>query len=72
MQVTVSIGAACLSEYTQSPQMLLQHADTALYSAKRSGRNQVRISQLATYNVTTVSQAATTRAEDAPDEKSAD
>ncbi|MCI5209794.1 MAG: sensor domain-containing diguanylate cyclase, partial [Candidatus Electrothrix sp. ATG2] len=42
IHITVSIGAACLSSYIQSPKMLIQRADTALYSAKKRGRNQVQ------------------------------
>ncbi|WLE95953.1 MAG: diguanylate cyclase [Candidatus Electrothrix communis] len=42
MNVTVSIGAACLTEHMQSPQHLILDADTALYAAKKGGRNQVR------------------------------
>jgi diguanylate cyclase (GGDEF)-like protein len=42
LQVTVSIGVASLSGQIQSHQTLLQYADTALYVAKRDGRNQVR------------------------------
>ena len=38
--VTVSIGCATLQE-TDSPEMLVHRADTALYQAKESGRNSV-------------------------------
>lgn len=41
LRVTVSIGAARLSEAERNPLKLLQLADQRLYAAKRSGRNQV-------------------------------
>ncbi len=41
LHITVSIGAATLGQ-GQSLEALLQAADTAMYAAKRGGRNQVR------------------------------
>ena len=39
--VTISIGAAIFPEDGQSSELLLRHADAALYRAKREGRNRV-------------------------------
>ncbi|MFB3896993.1 MAG: diguanylate cyclase, partial [bacterium] len=39
--VTISVGAATLTEYTTSPEKLLKDADEQLYTAKRTGRNKV-------------------------------
>jgi diguanylate cyclase (GGDEF)-like protein len=41
MMITVSIGVASLDEEIHSLESLLDTADTALYEAKRSGRNRV-------------------------------
>ena len=42
LHITVSIGAACLEEGDDADlESLLDRADTALYAAKRSGRNRV-------------------------------
>ncbi len=41
LQVTISIGAACLTEVEHDPLKLLKLADRRLYAAKRAGRNQV-------------------------------
>ena len=41
MGVTVSIGVAMLSETTRDARALLARADSALYKAKRDGRNRV-------------------------------
>lgn len=40
--VTISIGVAASSRLNESPDELIALADTALYAAKASGRNQVR------------------------------
>jgi diguanylate cyclase (GGDEF)-like protein len=39
--VTISIGAAIFPQDGQSSELLLRHADAALYRAKREGRNRV-------------------------------
>jgi diguanylate cyclase (GGDEF)-like protein len=39
--VTVSVGAARHDGLTHSPELLLRQADSALYAAKRRGRNRV-------------------------------
>lgn len=41
LDITASIGVACLEERSDTPQALLKRADLALYSAKRDGRNRV-------------------------------
>lgn len=43
IQFTVSLGVASLGEYDASIQQLLAAADEALYDAKRSGRNCVKV-----------------------------
>lgn len=40
LNVGVSIGIAMYHENVESAEMLLKHADTAMYEAKRAGRNQ--------------------------------
>lgn len=40
--VTCSIGLAALTLF-DTPESFLQHADSALYLAKESGRNQVQV-----------------------------
>ena len=44
ISITVSIGIACYDETTNTPQLLIEEADQALYEAKQSGRNQVCLS----------------------------
>jgi two-component system cell cycle response regulator len=39
--ITVSVGVACLPTHATTLAELMQHADTALYAAKRAGRNRV-------------------------------
>ena len=39
--VTMSIGAACLSPDTSNWEMLFSHADSAMYEAKRTGKNRI-------------------------------
>lgn len=42
VKLTVSIGIATFPELAQSPQNLLEVADSAMYAAKEAGRNQVK------------------------------
>lgn len=39
--VTISLGVACFGPECDSPEALIQAADSALYQAKQQGRNQV-------------------------------
>jgi diguanylate cyclase (GGDEF)-like protein len=39
--VTVSIGVAAFPEHGETPEAIIASADSALYRAKRNGRNQV-------------------------------
>lgn len=41
LNVTISIGLASLDAVTDTPEVILKRADTALYRAKRDGRNRV-------------------------------
>jgi diguanylate cyclase (GGDEF)-like protein/PAS domain S-box-containing protein len=41
IKITISLGVADLKTETESPNTLIQHADEALYKAKREGRNRV-------------------------------
>jgi diguanylate cyclase (GGDEF)-like protein len=43
VRVTISVGVASVQGATGTPLGLLESADRALYQAKRSGRDQVRI-----------------------------
>ena len=45
MNVTVSIGVACMSQTTVSEEQLLREADSALYECKSSGRNRVLLAR---------------------------
>ena len=47
LALTVSVGVACSSAATGSPEALLQAADIALYDAKRNGRNRVELARAA-------------------------
>jgi two-component system cell cycle response regulator len=40
-QITISIGVACFPTDSSDPIELVEHADSALYRAKREGRNRV-------------------------------
>ncbi len=44
--VTVSVGVATAPEHGDTPAMLIQSADAALYKAKHSGKNQVSLHRL--------------------------
>ena len=41
LPITVSLGVSCLESKTETGEMLIKRADTALYEAKRAGRNTV-------------------------------
>lgn len=41
IHTTISIGMSCIEALGDSPQKLMKRADSALYAAKRAGRNQV-------------------------------
>ncbi len=43
--ITVSVGVAALPEHGTSPSALLEAADTALYRAKREGRDRVVLAE---------------------------
>jgi diguanylate cyclase (GGDEF)-like protein len=44
-RITISVGVAAYPEFGGAPMEVLNVADTALYSAKRSGRNRVELPQ---------------------------
>jgi diguanylate cyclase (GGDEF)-like protein len=50
-RITVSVGVSVAEGSTESSEAMLQRADAALYEAKRSGRNCVRMVPLAVANV---------------------
>jgi diguanylate cyclase (GGDEF)-like protein len=43
IRLTISVGIAGLPEHAQSGESLSNCADTAVYQAKRAGRNQVKL-----------------------------
>ena len=43
LDITLSLGVACFPLHGEHREALLEHADQALYSAKRGGRNRVRL-----------------------------
>lgn len=43
LQITVSVGIACVSKNTTSEEQLLREADRALYYCKNNGKNQVKL-----------------------------
>lgn len=45
--LTISIGVACRSDETPTPETILKHADELLYQAKQTGRNRVVVQTLA-------------------------
>ncbi len=40
--MSVSVGLACLPDDAQTPELLIEYADQAMYQAKHSGRNQIK------------------------------
>jgi diguanylate cyclase (GGDEF)-like protein len=42
-KITISVGVAAYPEDADSPEDLINNADTALYKAKKNGRNQVQV-----------------------------
>ncbi|HET9032004.1 MAG TPA: diguanylate cyclase [Dokdonella sp.] len=45
-KVTISIGVATWGEHGRTPEELLRNADNALYMAKNSGRDQVKLAEI--------------------------
>jgi diguanylate cyclase (GGDEF)-like protein len=43
LRITISLGVAKASNETSNLSVLLDHADTAMYAAKQSGRNRVMV-----------------------------
>jgi diguanylate cyclase (GGDEF)-like protein len=40
-KITISVGVASTGEHDEEPESLVRSADTALYRAKKAGRNRV-------------------------------